>query len=248
MERRYVPDSEQKLVILYALRQLGPVTGMQLLQFLVEKDLMNYIEMQLNLCEMQELGQLRELPHPSGTLLTVTEDGEYALEAFDSRIPASKREQIDADAPTWRALFRAEQQALAESFPLSDGGLCVRLRLLEDDSALADMLITLPETKSIPLLAQRWRQGAQQVYAAITGLLGAGYTDDPDAVLPPAPNVQPVNENEWLLSLTGRNAHMRLTLMLTLPNEQLACHYASRWEEHCEQVMQQVTCLLEDEA
>ena len=41
MERRHVPDSEQKLVILYALRQLGPVNGMQLLQFLVEKDLMN---------------------------------------------------------------------------------------------------------------------------------------------------------------------------------------------------------------
>ena len=246
MERRHVPDSEQKLVILYALRQLGPVNGMQLLQFLVEKDLMNYIEMQLNLCEMQEQGQLREAAHPSGTLLEITEEGAFTLEAFDSRIPASRREQIDEDAATWRALFRAEQQALAESFPLSDGGLCVRLRLLEDDSALADMLITLPDTQSVPLLSQRWRMGAQQVYAALTSLLGSGYDDHTEAVLPPSANVQRVNETEWLLSLTGCDAHMNVTLMLTLPNENLARHYASNWREHSGEVMAQVWDLLGD--
>ena len=41
MERRIVPEAELKLVILYTLRKLGPVTSMQLLQFLVEEDLMN---------------------------------------------------------------------------------------------------------------------------------------------------------------------------------------------------------------
>ena len=30
MERRRIPEMENKLVILYALRALGPVTGMQL--------------------------------------------------------------------------------------------------------------------------------------------------------------------------------------------------------------------------
>ena len=52
MERKYIPEPESKLTILYALRGLGPVTDTELLQFLVELDLMNYFTMQLNLCDM----------------------------------------------------------------------------------------------------------------------------------------------------------------------------------------------------
>ena len=58
MERKHIPEPESKLTILYALRGLGPVTDTELLQFLVELDLMNYFTMQLNLCDMEEQGDL----------------------------------------------------------------------------------------------------------------------------------------------------------------------------------------------
>ena len=41
MERRHIPETENRLIILYLLRQLGPVTAMQLLQAMAEADLMN---------------------------------------------------------------------------------------------------------------------------------------------------------------------------------------------------------------
>ena len=72
MERKHIPEPESKLTILYALRGLGPVTDTELLQFLAELDLMNYFTMQLNLCDMEEQGQLRTLPHPAGNLLEPT--------------------------------------------------------------------------------------------------------------------------------------------------------------------------------
>lgn len=247
MERRHVPDSEQKLVILYALDRLGPVTGMQLLQFLVEEDLMNYFVMQLNLCEMQEQGQIAERTHPFGTLLEITGDGVFTLESFDKRIPASKRDQIDKVCDIWRGLFITEQQTLAESFPLSDGGLCVRLRLLEGETTLVDLLVTLPNVTHITLLPQRWRNGAQEIYSAISQSLGSGYSEASDA--PPLPDVgatmQQLNDREWLLSLTGNTGSIQVMLMLTLPGEQLARHYASRWEGHRDMLLGKLRRMLE---
>lgn len=241
MERRNVPDSEQKLVILYALERLGTITSMQLLQFLVEEDLMNYFVMQLNLCELEEQGQVEEQPHPFGMLLRVTEDGAYALETFLNRIPASRREQIDAVAETWRRLFRTEQQTLAESFPLSDGGLCVRLRLLEDSMALVDMLLTLPGVSSIAMLPRKWRDGAQIVYDALTRSLGSGYAPDaPLTMLPPETSLQQINASHWLLMLTGGYADMQATVMLTLPNEHISHYYASGWPEHAADILRTI--------
>lgn len=246
MERRHVPDSEQKLVILYALHKLGAVTGMQLLQFLVEEDLMNYFAMQLNLCEMQEQGQISERKHPFGTLLEVTEEGLFTLESFDQRIPASKRDQIDSVCDIWRGLFITEQQTLAESFPLSDGGLCVRLRLLEGETALVDLLITLPEVTSITLLPQRWRSGAPEIYSVLSQSLGSGYSESSSApaALPAGITMQQVNDREWLLSLAASQDAMQVMLMLTLPEEGLARHYASRWGAHRDLLMSMVQRML----
>lgn len=106
MERKHIPESENRLTILYALRALGPATAMELLQFLVENDLMNYFTMQLNLCDLQEQGQLTAAPHPLGDLLTLTQEGEYAIAAFAHRIPVSRRRLMDTQAPGWREQFR----------------------------------------------------------------------------------------------------------------------------------------------
>ena len=181
---------------------------------------------------VQEQGQISERTHPFGTLLEVTENGLFTLESFDQRIPASKRDQIDRVCDIWRGLFITEQQTLAESFPLSDGGLCVRLRLLEGETALVDLLITLPDVTSITLLPQRWRSSAPEIYAVLSQALGSGYSETaaiPDD-LPAGVTMQQVNDREWLLSLAASQDAMQAMLMLTLPEEGLARHYASRWE------------------
>ena len=230
MERRIIPEAETKLVILYALNRLGPVTSMQLLQFLVENDLMNYFTMQLSLCEMEEQGQVAQHAHPLGSLLLVTESGAYTLGVFDHRIPASRRGVIDREAPAWHDRFRAEQQTPADSYPLAGGGTCIRLRLMEGDDSLLDLLLQLPDENAFTFLQKRWRSAAQGVYEAVSLALGDGYA--PDAVLPEMPDVatlQKAGSRDWLLSLTDRPEAPTMTLMLSIPDEHLARYYAARW-------------------
>lgn len=125
MTRKNVPESEQKLLILLALRCLGGVTQLQLLRFMVEEDVMNYFVLQLNLCELEEMGQVRVCHHALGSLYELTEQGRYTLDSFDSHIPASRRQALEAGAARWKAQFRAEQQNQADAIPMKGGRQCL---------------------------------------------------------------------------------------------------------------------------
>lgn len=178
MERKSIPEAENRLLILYALSRLGPCTGMQLWQFMADYDLVNYFSLQLGLAEMQEQGQLKEHAHPLGSLLILTDTGAYTLGAFDHRIPISRRQLIDREAPAWHERFRLEQQTPAESCPMPDGTLCLRLRLMEGDTALMDILLRRPRSQPITFLQERWRSIAQRVYEAVTMTLLSGFRED----------------------------------------------------------------------
>lgn len=232
MERKHVPESENRLIILYALRRLGPVTAMQLLQFLVEKDLMNYFTMQLALSDMEEQGQIATRSHPLGDLIELAPDGIYAVDAFVSRVPVSRRRVIDREAPVWCERFRAEQMAPADSFSLQSGDTCLRLRLLEGNASLMDVLLTLSGTEAPTFLQKRWRCAAQAVYRAITLSLSEGF--DPDLPSPPLPGnafIQQTGAREWQLSLTDDLDRPSITLLLSLADDHLARHCAARWPE-----------------
>lgn len=113
LKRKHVPDSEYKLILLRSLESLGPVTSLQLLQFLVDENLMNYFQMQLNLSEMLENNQICEKRHPLGQLLCMTDDGRYSLDSFRSILSSASDKLIAERAPGWRKRFLLEQSTPA---------------------------------------------------------------------------------------------------------------------------------------
>lgn len=237
MERKHIPESENRLTILYALRALGPATAMELLQFLVENDLMNYFTMQLSLSDMQEQGQLTAVPHPMGDLLTLTPAGEYAITSFAHRIPVSRRHLVDVQAPRWQKQFRAEQLAPADSFTLQDGRVCLRLRLLEGSSSLVDILLTLPKGMPPTFLEKRWRSAAQAVYDGVSLRLSQGFQPGMSpSPLPENTAVEPTGSGEWLLSLMDSATQPSLSLLMPMADEALARYCAAAWPAQCDRL------------
>lgn len=233
MERRNITEAETKLVLLYALDRLGPVTNQQLLQFLAELDLMDYFTMQLNLAELTEQGQVTPVEHPLGTLLCIAPAGAYALEVFTQRIPASRRTVIDEHAPVYRESFRLDQQTPAQSSVPVGSGIGIRLCLMEGDSMLLDLLMRLQDADTPVFLQKRWRMAAQGVYEAINLLLSQGF--DAAAPAPELPSTAAFQQDEhgdWLLSLADTPDDPAFTLLLSLPDEHLARHYAAAWPAH----------------
>ena len=89
------------------------------------------------------MGQVCMTHQLLGSLYELTEQGRYMLDNFDTRVPASRREAIETAARRWKPRFRAEQQNQADAFPMKDDRQCLRLRMLEGDSALLDMSLTV---------------------------------------------------------------------------------------------------------
>ena len=233
MERKVIPETENRLVILYALGRLGPVTGMQLLEYMVELDLMNYITLQLSLGELEAQRQVARRAHPCGELWELTEEGRFALESFQRRIPHSRRERMDQAAMGCQPRFKQEQLAPADAVTLPDGTACVRLRLLEERAAMMDVMLYMPGPQVPTMLEQRWHACAQEAYEAVMAALTEGY--DPSAPMPEIPErvLRQADAGEWLLSLTDREEKPTLSLLLPLPGEHLARWCAARWPEAC---------------
>ena len=234
MERKHIPETENRLVILYALRRLGPVTNMQLLQAMAESDLMNYITMQLALAEMEQQGQISMRAHPLGHLIELTGEGDYILDSFERRIPASRRADIDACADEWKKRFQTEQMAPAESFTLPDGRMCIHLRLLDKAATLMDLMLYMPTGHHLTLLPERWRSCVQIIYSTVLAHLTSAY--DPSLPMPTLSSPDAVRQcgvDDWLLTLTDDPVTPSIDLMMSLPDEHLARCSAARWPDVC---------------
>ena len=230
MERKHIPETENRLIILYALRRLGPVTAMQLLQAMAESDLMNYITMQLALSDMEQQGQISMQAHPLGHLIELTGEGDYILDSFVRRIPASRRAVIDNCAEEWKQRFQTEQMAPAESFTLPDGRMCIHLRLLDQAATLMDLMLYLPTGLSFTLLPERWRACVQAVYSTVLAHLTEVY--DPSQPMPALSGKETVRQcgvNDWLLTLTDDPVTPGIDLLMSLPDEHLARCSAAHW-------------------
>ncbi len=247
MERKHIPETENRLLILYTLRSLGPVTAMQLLQAMAEGDLMNYITMQLALSDMESQGQISQRAHPLGNLIEVTGEGDYILRSFEKRIPASRRAVIDQNAPAWRERFATEQMAPAESFTLPDGRTVIHLRLLDSAATLLDLMLYLPAGKTFTLLPERWRSCVQVTYSTVLAHLTADY--DPSLPMPDAdktPSVRQCGVNDWLLTLSDEPETSGIDLIMALPDEHLARCCALQWPLAAESIRAFVLEMLEN--
>lgn len=246
MERKHIPETENRLLILYTLRSLGPVTAMQLLQAMAEADLMNYITMQLALSDMENQGQISQRAHPLGNLIEITGEGDYILRSFEKRIPASRRSLIDERAGSWRERFAAEQMAPAESFTLPDGRTVIHLRLLDKAATLMELMLYLPAGRCFTLLPERWRSCVQVTYSTVLAHLTADY--DPALPMPEARDTESVRQcglDDWLLTLTDDPVSPTIDLMMSLPDEHLARCAALRWPLAAPEIRQFVLEVLE---
>ncbi|MBQ8554986.1 MAG: DUF4364 family protein [Clostridia bacterium] len=247
IDRKHIPETENRLIILYTLKRLGSVTAMQLLQAMSEADLMNYITMQLALSEMEQQGQISMRAHPLGNLIEITGEGDFILRSFEKRIPASRRALIDQHAKAWQERFQVEQMAPAESFTLPDGRTCLHLRLLESAATVMDLLLYMPAGTTMTFLAERWRACVQVAYSTVLAHLTGGY--DPTLPLPQAPGADTVRQcglNEWLMSLTDSAEKPTINLIMSLPDEHLAKCCAVRWLDVCAEIRQEVLTALEE--
>ena len=107
-------EQDRKMYTLFALRELGSCTHMQLLYFMFENDIMTFFDLSLALGELVDEGHAAKLAHPADSLYTITEAGLETLGFFAKRMPHSKVKRITDAAPAWRERFNREKQFVSK--------------------------------------------------------------------------------------------------------------------------------------
>lgn len=215
--QRKISDVENKLLLLFSVDNLGSVTNLQLLQFMVDNSLMDYITLQLALGELVEAGQLALTPHALGPLYSLTDKGRQALALFGRRVPNSRRMVIGEAAAQWRERFVREKNVLADFRRLGEADYGLTLRLLENGLILLRLDIHLPARNMADLFSRRWPGRAQAIYQMVMDRLSQGYRQgERPAPLPAFARLVPQAQGGPLLTLSyapdGREA-----FLLSLP-------------------------------
>ncbi len=232
MISRKTPDLENKLLILYAVDQLGPLTSLQLLQFLAEHSLMDYITMQLILGDMMAAGHLSSTPHALGTLYTLSQVGRESLHLFLRRLPHSTKSLVRNMAAEWKLRFARETQMLADFHRREDGMYDLRLRLMEKDSPLLDMTLALPTRDLADQLSRRWPLAAPSFYGYLMKELGDAFTTEAACPSEPPPDafIETEIKQGCMLHLKRSDSSAPpITLAMALPTRSMALFFAWSW-------------------
>jgi hypothetical protein len=167
MERPHAPPKENKLLLLYTFHKVGAMTNLQVMRFVIDNGLMDYLDLQLSLAELTDSGLLQVLPVDDSRYYTLTFGAQETLRFFTKQIPASRRELIDGTAQEWRALFQRERLLTADYLKDADGGYTVHLAAREAGTVLVDIKLGVPALAQAKKLCAAWDNRAADAYRAL---------------------------------------------------------------------------------
>ena len=159
--------AESQLVILYMLSRLDSATDANLLDFLTESGLMNYMEMMPALGRLVQEGSLKEAAEGANRRYALTDAGNDLLSLYSSRIPFSVRSEIERRLPEWQAALRAQRDYQADMAQTPRGDFEVSLRMMERGRAVMAVSITLPSSELAARLCRRWRSEGGAVFQTL---------------------------------------------------------------------------------
>ncbi len=164
---RYSPNPEEKkLLLLYGFSRVGDMSATQITRFLMEYELLEYVDIQLSLGELRD-SALIERSRSNTELYAVSGEGKQTLALFEGRLPASQRDCIEQNAARWRKIFQSEQEIRTEVWPDKVGGAVAEMVVSEQDALLFSLRLRAPSAKEARLFCARFRERSGFVYQAV---------------------------------------------------------------------------------
>ena len=164
-------EIERKLLTLYALRELGTCSNLQLIAFMAENDLMNYFDLQSSLFELSRGGQLIKEPGPNDEYYTITPLGEEAIGFFRLRLTDSALQRVDAAAPLFRKQMRRDRELYSSINHEGRNEYHTRLGIREGGMDLMLLDLSLPTAELAERFREGWADKAKEIYDLIISSL-----------------------------------------------------------------------------
>lgn len=161
-----------KLIVLYILDKVDfPLTNVQLTNFILEKEYTNYFNIQQAISELLDDSYISSETIRNSSLYQITESGKETLSFFSHSISQAIRDDIDAYLKEHKYSLRNEVSTLADYFEHKKDEYIARLRVMEGDSAVIELKLSVPTEREANLICNNWRNKSSDIYAYVISSL-----------------------------------------------------------------------------
>ncbi|MBO4398820.1 MAG: DUF4364 family protein [Lachnospiraceae bacterium] len=163
-----------KLIILYILDRVDfPMTNSRLTDFITTKEYTNYFNVQQVLSDLVEDGYISLQEMKNNYLYRITPEGKETLSFFYQNISRNIRDDIDMFLTEQNYRLREEVSNIADYYEAKKNEFVCELKVVERESTVIEIRITVPSEENAKTVCSRWRQKNADIYAyVINSLLG----------------------------------------------------------------------------
>jgi predicted transcriptional regulator len=155
-----------KLIVLSMLDRVDfPLTNAQISDFILTKEYTNYFTLQQVLAELVETDLAEENTVRNSTYYQMTEKGKETLNYFGHMVSAAIHEDMDKYFKDNAIALRDEMSVKADYYENNHEEYSVRLRVMEKDSALIDLTLSVPTEGQANSICDNWKKKNQKLYA-----------------------------------------------------------------------------------
>lgn len=161
-----------KLMILYILSRVDfPLSNAQLTAFILEKEYTNYFNIQRAISELLDDEFIAVKTIRNSSLYLITDSGNETLLFFDNLISPGIKEDIDEYLTHNKYELKEEVSTPADYIHVRKGEFSVRLGVIERDSHIIDMTLSVPTEEEAILMCNKWSEKSSDIYTYLMSAL-----------------------------------------------------------------------------
>ena len=161
-----------KLLLLYIIHHIGsPVSNIQLTQFVLENDIMDYFMLQQFLSELKDSKFIIEEFKDKEHIFTITNMVKNTLNYFTDHIPESKIEHVNKLLNIRKEKLILNAQITADYIKLKNNEYLARLKATEKDLPIINLELNVVNNRQAKQICEKWLENAPSFYNRIINML-----------------------------------------------------------------------------
>ncbi|MBQ0041799.1 MAG: DUF4364 family protein [Lachnospiraceae bacterium] len=161
-----------KMIVLYMLEKASsPLTRAQISDFILDKEYTDYMTLQTVFSDLTEDGFITAEETENRTIYEITPEGAETLEFFGGRLSEDIRDDIKVYLKQNEVQIIDELSVKTNYDRNSKGEYIAELTLLERESQLMNMSVTVPSKELAERVCNNWKTQNEEIYQYLIGKL-----------------------------------------------------------------------------
>lgn len=162
------PFTTYKLIVLYMLQNSEKdLTNSQISEFILDREYTNYFHLQQAVSELVETDLLEMQTISNASYYHITEEGIKTLSYFENELSSGIKQEVQEYLKALGCRARERILTPADYYETPQGSYAVRCQLIENNSSLLDLNISVSSRDTAKSICRNWPQKSQDIYATI---------------------------------------------------------------------------------